>query len=127
MADASFEIADERLNRSVREHEETVAWAYRPVSQELYRWFDIFNTELFRGGLDAPLLRVDRYRSSEIAKYRPGRNGMGGRHEILFNDRYTECSRIHVLAALLHALAHAAQDFEGRSGRRNYHNREFQR
>jgi len=75
---------------------------------------------------------VDRLRRCWLGQFRPGRNALGLRAEILIADHHARPNRgpedfWRILGTLLHELLHAWQELHGKPGKRNYHNREFRR
>lgn len=115
----------DRLNDAVREHETGVEWQFHDLAAVCYRFFDVFNAELFGGRLPNCFLQFDQTRAGNLGHYRPGRNVIGARHEINLNTRHLDRPLQDVLTTLLHEMAHQWQDLYGRPGRGNYHNREF--
>jgi len=105
-------------------------WEYRSVLEELHAWAERFTVE-FKLQIPRVVLAVDRTRKRRcLGHYRPGHNGFGLRCEIVLSDSHIrECNGpnrwYEVLGTLLHEELHCWQEFFGKSGRRNYHNKEF--
>lgn len=108
------------------------SWTFRDVIDELHTWSNRFNLE-FKLELPALALAIDRTRRRNcLGHYRPGHNGFGLRCEIFVAESHVlealeTNTWYEVLGTLLHEQLHGWQEFYGRSGRRNYHNKQFRR
>ena len=115
----------EIINDELREHAvELDEWKYREHVRLLHDWAERFN-QIFELGLRTPAIRIECISARKLGTYHPGRNGFGLGHEITLNARHLDRSFADQLRTLLHELLHEWQSLYGKSGRRNYHNRQF--
>jgi hypothetical protein len=115
----------ELINDEVKQHVVIVDdWRYRQAVQVLHEWSERFNQE-FDLGLPTPAIQLERLSSRCLGTYQPGRNGFGLHHEITINTRHLDRPLDTQLETLLHEMLHQWQALYGKSGRGNYHNREF--
>lgn len=117
----------EVINENLKQHQASADWDKKMLLQDLHRWAERFVFE-FKLEINTPAIKVDYLSHSTYGHYRSGRNGFGLRDEIAIdqcrveNDEYWE-----VLGTLLHEMLHAEQELVGRPGKRNYHNKAFQK
>jgi predicted SprT family Zn-dependent metalloprotease len=106
-------------------HQKTEQWELQGLFIELQRWSEIFNLE-FKLQIPQVSLYVDRLPLSRLGHFRYGQNGFGLRGELAINRRYIKEDQFwKTLGTLLHELLHCWQQAYGKSGKRNYHNKEF--
>jgi hypothetical protein len=118
-------ITGEIINEELKEHAVGVDdWQYQEHIQLLYEWKERFN-QVFDLGLHTPAIRLERTSVRRLGSYRHGRNGFGLLHEITLNTRYLDRPLADQLVTLLHELLHEWQVLYGKTGRGNYHNRQF--
>jgi hypothetical protein len=113
------------INENLRSHAVSVDWLYREEARFLHDWAARFIAE-FQLALPTPAIRIDLLPICEFGVYCEGRNGLGVAHEITINARHiAHRARAEQLATLLHELLHGWQHLFGKSGRGNFHNRQF--
>ena len=116
----------EDINIELRQHQMKIDdWRFNSVVEDLHVWADRFILE-FNLQTSTPAIMIEDLREGTCGHHRGGRNGLGLRHEIAINKEHLESDEYwQVLGTLLHELLHAEQEDVGKSGRRNYHNRQF--
>lgn len=118
-------LTAEPINEALKDHALTSGdWRYREAVGILHEWAARFNEEL-RLGLQTPVIGLNRIPVRRLGTYRPGRNGLGLRHEIVLNTAHLDRPLCQQLATLLHELIHEWQGLFGKPGSGNYHNHEF--
>ena len=116
----------EPVNAALRAHEESVLdWRHRELAGVFHSWAERFAIE-FKLDIPTPAIQLDHIRATALGTYRAGRNGFGLRHEVTINTRFLSLPLAEQLLTLFHELIHEWQDIHGSSGKRNYHNNEFQ-
>ena len=123
---------DETINKRLRDHEtQTDEWTFCELSNDLYRWFELFNERFFRGKLRTPVISFERTRCNRLGHFVIDRNALGLKWNININRLYADRPIAHTLATLLHEMAHQWQQEFGTKrrgrGRSNYHDVEFRR
>jgi hypothetical protein len=118
-------LSAEPINDKLKRHAVALQdWHFADNVVVLHEWAVRFNKE-FRLDLRTPAIGVERLRVELVGTYRPGRNGLGLRHEIVLNSLYLGRPLCQQLATLLHEVLHEWQALYGKRGRGNYHNRQF--
>lgn len=119
----------ESINEVLADHQSTLMledWDFAEVAADLHRWTLRMVLE-FKLEIGAPALQIERLRRA-YGHYRPGRNGFGLRDEIAIDEAHAQAGPYwQVLGTLLHELLHSWQGQHGCPGKRNYHNKVFQR
>lgn len=106
-------------------HQKTENWEAKEIAQELHRWAGIFDLE-FKLQIPEISLSVDWLRCGTLGHFRYGHNGFGLRGELAINRIYIDKHGFwQVLGTLLHELLHGWQQAYGKSGKRNYHNKQY--
>jgi SprT-like family protein len=117
---------EETINKELKQHAaELNDWQYRDQVGRLHEWNERFN-RVFDLGLQTPAIRIEPISARKFGTYHPGRNGFGLGHEITLNSRHLDRPLADQLRTLLHELIHQWQTLYGKSGKNNYHNRQFQ-
>ena len=101
------------------------SWELRELLEWLCLWKDRMVFE-FKLGLSEVALCVDWLHWRRYGHFRRGHNGFGLVAEIAINRRYLDyCEPWGILGTLCHELLHAWQHVHGKTGRANYHNKQF--
>lgn len=117
----------EKINLILREHETSTQWELAPLTQKLYHFFDLFNSQFFNSFLPQPAISFQKTGVIRYGHYRLGRNDFGILHEINLNRRYLTRNFVELLVTLLHEMIHLWQDVtKGMPKTMNYHNKGFQ-
>jgi SprT-like family protein len=117
---------DDLANSSVRNAATSDSeWKFRDMSNFLYRWAGIFNTEFFGGDLPLPLISFEESRREVLGYFISRRNEQGHKFNVNLNQKYLGQPEAEVLETLLHELIHLFQHVKGTEGKGNYHNRNF--
>jgi SprT-like family protein len=117
---------DDLANASVRDAATGDGeWKFRAISNFLYRWAGIFNTEFFLGELPLPLISFEESRREVLGYFLPRRNEQGHKFNVNLNQKYLGQPEAEVLETLLHELVHLFQHVKGEAGKGNYHNKGF--
>lgn len=115
------------IHKQLEKHQiEENNWKYQEYIVDFHKWIKIFNFE-FKLDLEDISLRVDYLSRRAYGTYREEHNGFGLRGEITMNSRYLDRDYWKTLGTLLHELLHGWQERHGKSGKWNYHNKQFQR
>jgi hypothetical protein len=119
------------IYKELKNHQNNESWYCRDVMQKLHVWAQRFDFEF---KLETPELTIGikDLGSRYDGQFLEGHNSFGLRHEIIIDRRHIEeCLSqekwYEVLGTLLHEQLHAWQEEHGKSGKRNYHNKQFQR
>ena len=115
-----------RIYEALADHQVHEEWDHRAFIAELQRWAGLFN-RAFDLGVPEVSLGIDRLRTQRLGHFCRGHNAFGLRGEIILNNRYLHEVREpwRVLGTLLHELLHGWQQAYGKSGKNNYHNKQF--
>lgn len=118
------------IYKSMKKHQQRERWQYQEVMPNLHLWVERFVFE-FKLKISGVTIGVQALRHRD-GQFRFGHNDFGLRREILLDQHHVkEClceEKYYDLAGtVLHELLHAWQEVHGKPGKRNYHNREFQR
>ncbi len=117
-------VASEPIAHQLREHQQQLDDWYAEPIRDFQTWTERFVLE-FNIGLEAtPTFGVQRMRSM-YAFYMPGRSEVGIRDNIRFNEGSLDRDPAEVYGTLLHELLHLEQQYHGKPGTRNYHNKEY--
>lgn len=120
----------EKLNHTLRDSVQALAWKHAALIKELHEWAVIFNNA-FHLGVPTPAICIDRLRRRRLGHFRLVTNGFGLQDEIAIDeDHAMKSPRWRVLGTLLHEEIHQWQlvthDRDvAKRWRRNYHDREF--
>jgi hypothetical protein len=117
----------ETVNLTLRDHQKsTPSWDFNAVVSELHVWAERMILE-FKLEIPVPCLLIEGLKR-RYGHFRPGRNGFGLKDEIGMDEGHVRHSPFwRVCGTLLHELLHEWQDYHGRRGRRNYHNKQFRK
>lgn len=119
----------EPVNVLIRSHEtQTEDWEFGETAQELYVWYDRFNTRFFDPKLGDTVLSFEKSRITTLGHYVLGRNGIGITNNINLNSRHLNRPKWELLRTLLHEMLHQYQvSFSGdnKSSHNNYHKKAF--
>lgn len=121
------------INKTIRNHEETIDWDLKEEAKDLYVWFDRFNEEFFNNKLEQCVISFERTRLNNLGHYVTELNGLGLPDNINLNLRHIKTRpKFATLATLLHEMVHQWQrrlgsfsDEDTRKTKHNYHNKEF--
>lgn len=91
----------------------------------LYAHVDLMRAEFFGGRVPEVVLSFDVTDRRTLGHYHLSRNGLGVRWALNLNPIHLARPVHHVLATLLHELAHAWQHEHGTPSKPPHHNREF--
>ena len=124
-------MSQSTIYESLADHQQSESWELRDVMQELHVWAQRFIFE-FRLEIPDVTIGVEFLRRQWDGQFREGHNGFGLRREIIIDRGHVEeCLRedkwYDALGTLLHEELHGWQEEHGKSGKHNYHNRQFQR
>ncbi len=119
------------IYESLADHQQNESWDFRDVMQELHVWAQRFNFE-FKLEIPEVTIGIKDLGRQYNGQFLEGHNSLGLRREIIIDRRHIEeClsqeTWYEVLGTLLHEQLHAWQEEHGKSGKRNYHNKQFQR
>src|SRR5262249_20238217 len=93
-------LAGESINAELTEHALGAQWRHNEAIALFHEWVARFNRE-FKLGLELPAIAIDRMPVRICGTYRPGRNGLGLKHEIRLNERYLTAPLAQVLSTIL--------------------------
>ncbi|MCA9187841.1 MAG: hypothetical protein R3E01_36345 [Pirellulaceae bacterium] len=125
-SDEIYSILAQHQQHSDWEESEVASKLLQDTFAELHRWADRFVFE-FKLEIPAVSLGVQKLRRRTLGHFRSC-NGFGLKHEIMLDACHVFQGDPHeVLGTLLHELLHAWQYIHSKPGKRNYHNREYQR
>lgn len=119
-------LAEHQTTSDWQQSDEEVQRLLRRTFEELHHWANLF---IFEFKLEIPevSLGIQKLRRNTLGHFR-GCNGFGLKHEIMLDQAHVfDGSQYELLATLLHELLHGWQYLYGKPGKRNYHNRNFQR
>ena len=122
---SGLDAATQTIYSALAKHQRDEGWDRRKIVAELQEWTARFIDE-FKLAIPEVALSVDPLPANRYGHYRQGHNGFGLRGEIAINTRYLDRPIWEVLGTLLHELLHGWQDSNGKPGKRNHHNAEFQ-
>ncbi len=119
----------EEINLALQNHQKTIdGWECAEAAKDLHKWQERI---IFEFKLEIPLaaLSIEYLRKRILGYYRPKRNGFGLQDEIAINKRYLHKDREYwrTIGTLAHEQLHSWQKHHGNAGKRNYHNKEFQK
>src|SRR5947199_1298346 len=120
-------MQSETVNLTLRDHQRgTSSWDFNAVAADLHIWAERMIIE-FKLQIPVPCLLIERLRR-RYGHFRPGRNGFGLKDEIGIDEEHLRQRPFwQTCGTLLHELLHSWQEYHGRPGRRNYHNKQFQK
>lgn len=117
-------LQGEQVARAIRQHqlEESNLWKYRDLVAELHTWVDRFHKD-FELNVPTPIIAITPLRRNILATYRLGRNEIGARTTITFNERWIPLRPLaDTLVTLIHELVHAYEEWHlGREKGGFYH------
>ena len=119
----------EPINAALVQHQVSLeaGWNLSTRIAELHTWAERMVLE-FKLEIGRPALRVERLRRATLGHYCPGRNSFGLLDEIAIDHAHLAAGPWwQVLGTLAHELLHSWQTRHGKSGKGNYHNRQFRR
>jgi hypothetical protein len=118
-------IVQESINNNLKQHAVGLRdWSNAHALEFFHTWAARLNSE-FALGLHTPAIAIAKLPFPRLGQYRRGRNGLGIRHEITLNERHLSLPLPEQLATLFHEMLHQWQELYGKSGGRNFHNRQF--
>jgi len=117
----------EQINNVVMAHElATSSWQFHDIGKKLYEFYPRINERFFDAKVPTPVISFKRERRTHAGHYVPGRNEIGVLDNININSIYLGEGLAEILATLTHELAHSWQKNQGKPGKHNFHNQEFQ-
>jgi hypothetical protein len=119
---------DANANKAIREVASTPSAQHiipAEIVAGLYRHVDQMRAEFFAGQLPEVVLSFEVTDKRTLGHYVIRRNGLGVRRNINLNPVHFARPLYHILATLLHELAHAWQHEHGTPSKPLHHNREF--
>jgi hypothetical protein len=103
----------EPVAEAIRDHQTRTAaeWRHHRLVRELHCWAKRFDTDV-GVGLPTPVIAVGSLRVDVLATYHQGRNEIGARIAITFNERWLPYrSFSDALVTLAHELVHVYEEW----------------
>ncbi len=119
---------DTNANKAIREVASTPSDQHvipAAIVAGLYRHVDQMRAEFFAGHIPEVVLSFDVTDKRTLGHYHLKRNGLGVRWAVNLNPVHFARPLFHILATLLHELAHAWQHEHGSPSKPPHHNKEF--
>ena len=119
---------DTNANKAIREVASTPSDQHvipAEIVACLYQHVDQMRTEFFAGHLPEVVLSFDVTDKRTLGHYHLRRNGLGVRWAVNLNPVHFARPLYHIVATLLHELAHAWQHEHGTPSKPPHHNKEF--